>query len=101
VTEVARALLDELRALAHRDGVVSDDEAALIAEMELGLGGFVELFAAVRRDHRLDWHEFLWLRRARADIFARAVRRAFADEVVTDDERQLLIRIAERLPDLR
>jgi hypothetical protein len=99
--KIREALLDDLRALAHLDGVVTADEHAILAEVERQLHGFEQLLVEVERDQVVDWSEFLALRRARKQIFEHAIHRAFEDGEVTDDERRLLVRIAEHLPDVR
>ncbi|MCA9689678.1 MAG: TerB family tellurite resistance protein [Myxococcales bacterium] len=94
-------ILDELWSIAKLDHVVTEDERQLLKTLEEQLDHYELLDRDVRMDDLVEFGEFLALRQARKQILERALATAFADGRVTDDERQLLVRIIEVLPLVR
>jgi uncharacterized tellurite resistance protein B-like protein len=94
-------ILDELWAIALLDNVITEDEATLLHAVEEQLDRFDMLVRSVNRDAGIDFEEFLRMREARKEIFDYALEMALADGKITDDERQLLVRIIEMLPLIR
>lgn len=95
------AIMTELRLVARLDGRITTDERALLRGMDAQLHAFEQLLARIGEDHVLDFEEFGQLRTARTGILDDLLRIALADDVVTDDERGLLVRALELLPMLR
>ncbi|MCA9689675.1 MAG: hypothetical protein KC636_08695 [Myxococcales bacterium] len=99
--ESRNRILEELWAIALLDNVVTDDERSLLEAISEQLDAFEVLLDDVYLDHVVDFDEFLRMRRARKQIVDYALKRALADGKITDDERQLLVRVIEMLPLLR
>ncbi|HWB75945.1 MAG TPA: TerB family tellurite resistance protein [Nannocystaceae bacterium] len=95
------AIMSELRAVAKLDGRITSDERALLRGMDAHLHAFGDLLARVEEDRVLDFEEFRQLRSTRQLILDDLLRIALADDVITDDERSLLVRVLELLPTLR
>ncbi len=95
------AIMAELRAVAKLDGQISSDERALLRGMDAHLHAFGDLLLRVEEDRVLDFEEFRQLRSTRQHILDDLMRIALADDVITDDERGLLVRVLELLPTLR
>ncbi|MBK8235967.1 MAG: hypothetical protein IPK74_10445 [Deltaproteobacteria bacterium] len=94
------AIMTELRLVARLDGRITTDERALLRGMDAPLHAFEVLLARIREDHVLDFEEFGQLRSARVGVLG-DLRIALADDVITDDERGLLVPALELLPMLR
>ncbi|MCA9715889.1 MAG: hypothetical protein H6713_03315 [Myxococcales bacterium] len=94
-------ILDELWAIALLDNVITEDEATLLRAVEEQLDRFDLLVRSVDRAGGVDFEEFLRMRDARKQIFDYVLDKALADGKITDDERQLLVRIIEMLPLIR
>jgi len=95
------AIMNELRVAARLDGRITADERALLRGMDEHLHDFDGLIRRIREDHVVDFEEFRQLRTSRQAILDDALRIALADDVVTDDERELVVRVLELLPMLR
>ncbi len=95
------AIMAELRIVARLDGRITADERALLRGMDEHLHVFDDLAARIREDSVVDFDEFRQLRTTRQVILDDVLRIALADDVVSDDERGLLIRVLELLPMLR
>jgi hypothetical protein len=95
------AIMTELRVAARLDGRITADERALLRGMDEHLVAFDHLVARIQEDHIVDFDEFRQLRTARQAILDDILRIALADDVVTDDERALLVRALELIPMLR
>jgi Tellurite resistance protein TerB len=95
------AIMAELRTVAKLDGRITSDERALLRGMDAHLHAFGELLARVEEDRVVDFEEFRQLRTTRQAILDDLLRIALADDVITDDERGLLVRVLELLPTLR
>ncbi|MBX7079382.1 MAG: TerB family tellurite resistance protein [Nannocystaceae bacterium] len=95
------AIMNELRVVARLDGRITADERAILRGMDAHLHAFEELLGRIAEDRVLDFEEFGQLRTARQAILDDLLRIALADDVVTDDERSLLVRALELLPMLR
>jgi hypothetical protein len=95
------AIMNELRVVARLDGRITADERALLRGMDEHLHAFDELVARIREDRVVDFDEFRQLRTTRQHILDDVLRIALADDVVSDDERGLLVRVLELLPMLR
>lgn len=97
----SNAIMGELRIAARLDGRITADERALLRGMDEHLVAFDHLVARIQEDHIVDFDEFRQLRTARQAILDDILRIALADDVVTDDERALLVRALELIPMLR
>lgn len=95
------AIMNELRIVARLDGRITADERALLRGMDEHLHAFDELALRIREDRVVDFDEFRQLRTTRQLILDDVLRIALADDVVSDDERGLLVRVLELLPMLR
>jgi hypothetical protein len=95
------AIMNELRIVARLDGRITADERALLRGMDEHLHAFDELALRIREDRIVDFDEFRQLRTTRQLILDDVLRIALADDVVSDDERGLLVRVLELLPMLR
>jgi len=95
------AIMGELRIVARLDGRITADERALLRGMDEHLHAFDELTQRIREDRVVDFDEFRQLRTTRQHILDDVLRLALADDVVSDDERGLLVRVLELLPMLR
>lgn len=95
------AIMNELRVAARLDGRITADEHALLRGIDEHLHAFDELVLRIREDRVVDFDEFRQLRTTRQAILDDVLRIALADDVVSDDERELLVRILELLPMLR
>jgi len=95
------AIMGELRIVARLDGRITADERALLRGMDEHLHAFDELTLRIREDRVVDFDEFRQLRTTRQHILDDVLRLALADDVVSDDERGLLVRVLELLPMLR
>ncbi|MBC8072215.1 MAG: TerB family tellurite resistance protein [Deltaproteobacteria bacterium] len=95
------AIMAELRTVAKLDGQITSDERALLRGMDAHMHAFGELLERVQDDRVLDFDEFRQLRTSRQHILDDLLRIALADDVITDDERGLLVRVLELLPTLR
>lgn len=94
-------VMTALREEARRDGRITSDERALLRGMDAHLLAFTDLLARVDEDRVVDFDEFVQLRNTRAHVLDDLLRIALADDVITDDERGLLVRALELLPALR
>lgn len=95
------AIMGELRIVARLDGRITADERALLRGMDEHLHAFDELTLRIREDRVVDFDEFRQLRTTRQHILDDVLRITLADDVVSDDERGLLVRVLELLPMLR
>lgn len=95
------AIMNELRVAARLDGRITADEHALLRGMDEHLHAFDDLVLRIREDRVVDFDEFRQLRTTRQAVLDDVLRIALADDVVSDDERELLVRVLELLPMLR
>jgi len=95
------AIMAELRQVARLDGRITSDERALLRGMDTHLLAFKELLARIDEDRVVDFEEFQQLRITRQHVLDDLLRIALADDVISDDERSLLVRVLELLPTLR
>jgi uncharacterized tellurite resistance protein B-like protein len=94
-------LMDQMRAVARADGKITAEERALLRGLDAHLLDFQGLVARIEEDRKVDFDEFEQLRGTRHRILDDMFRIALADNAITDDERQLLLRAMELLPVLR
>jgi tellurite resistance protein len=94
-------IMAELRTVARFDGRITTDERALLRGMDMHLLAFQDLLVRIDEDRVVDFDEFQQLRLTRQHVLDDLMRIALADDVISDDERQLLVRALELLPSLR
>jgi hypothetical protein len=94
-------IMEELRKVARLDGRITTDERALLRGMDTHLHAFRELLARIEEDRVVDFEEFQQLRLTRQHVLDDLLRIALGDDVISDDERGLLVRVLELLPALR
>lgn len=94
-------LMDQMRAVARADGTITADERALLRGLDAHLLDFQGLVERIEEDRKVDFEEFEQLRATRQRILDDMFRIALADDRISDDERQLLLRAMELLPVLR
>ena len=93
-------LMEQLRAVARQDGVITPNEHALLAAAGVALRRVDDALQARRRAPH-DLGALIELRAARRAALEQCLRCAFLDGVVTLDERELLITAMELLAELR
>jgi len=94
-------IMAELRKVARLDGRITTEERALLRGMDTHLLAFGDLLARIDEDRVVDFEEFQQLRLTRQHVLDDLMRIALADDVISDDERGLLVRALELLPSLR
>jgi hypothetical protein len=90
-----------LREVARREGPITSDARALLRRMDTHLHDFETLIERIEEDAVIDFEELGQLRTTRQAILEDLLRVALADNEITDDEHQLLVRAIELLPALR
>ena len=93
-------ILRDLMSVAKADGVVTEDEMAVIRQMDMGLERYESLLAKATSDNVIDFDEFMMLRRERKELFSSVLEIALSDDRITKDERELLVKILELTPSL-
>jgi hypothetical protein len=100
--EVGRdEIMAELRTVAKLDGRITTDERALLRGMDTHMLAFHQLLVRIDEDRVVDFDEFQQLRLTRQHVLDDLLRIALADDVISDDERSLLVRVLELLPSMR
>lgn len=88
-------IMERLRDVAREDGRITTDERALLREVDRHLSEFETIARRIDEDQMVDFDEFRQLRSCRLELVEAPFRTALADQTVTDDERQLLVRAME------
>ena len=96
-----KELMGELFTLANEDGELTEDEIQVLQQVSINLGKFAELIEEIKSDNVIDFEEFQELRKIRQAIFNDVFSVAILDEKITNDERQLLIRLIELIYEVR
>ncbi len=94
-------IMAELRTVAKLDGRITTEERALLRGMDTHMLAFQELLVRIDEDRVVDFDEFQQLRLTRQHVLDDLMRIALADDVISDDERGLLVRVLELLPAMR
>lgn len=94
-------VMGQMRRVAASKGQVTEDERELLRKMDTHLFGFQSLLDRIDHDRTVDFDEFQALRGQRQQILDDLFRTSLADDQITHDERQLLLKAMEVLPHLR
>jgi hypothetical protein len=94
-------VMAELRKVALFDGRITTEERALLRGMDMHLLALENLLVRIDEDRVVDFEEFQQLRLTRQHVLDDLMRIALSDDVISDDERSLLVRVLELLPTLR
>jgi hypothetical protein len=94
-------LMEEMGVVARSDGRITSDERAMLRGMDTQLLEFQRLMVRVCEDRQIDEEEFEQIRSTRQKILDELFRIALADDQITGDERDLLLRAMELVPALR
>ena len=94
-------LMKEMIVVARADGRITSDERAMLRGMDTQLLEFQRLTERICEDRNVDEEEFGQLRDTRQRILDELFRIALADDQITGDERDFLLRAMEMVPALR
>src|SRR5690606_23862677 len=94
-------VMSQMRRDAASKGQITADERELLRKMDEHLFGFQNLLDRVEHDRTVDFEEFQKLRQQRQQILDDLFRTALEDDQITHDERKLLLKAMELLPNLR
>ena len=91
----------EMSVVAQADGQITADERAILRAMDSQLLEFQRLMQRIDEDRQVDDEEFEQVRNSRQRVLDELFRIALADDQITSDERDLLLRAMELIPALR
>lgn len=90
-------LMSRLLIQSHEDGIVGDDESALLFDIKSNLKKYVRLLRKAATDGTIDEGEKLVLEEFRRKIVEDAYTIARKDRVITKDERDLIMILIRKL----
>ncbi len=93
--EDAIKLIESISTIARMDGIITEDEQNIISQVKTDADKYVRLFEEIMDRGIISEDDIQSLERAKIRILKNATNVAGRDNLITDDERQILLKILE------